>query len=230
MRGATPAALPCHIVIYISIHAPHAGRDVRRGAPCHDVHISIHAPHAGRDLRIWLFLMCQKYFNPRAPCGARQIASSPPASTKVFQSTRPMRGATIRVYAFYKVTAVFQSTRPMRGATKTANAMLAKGKISIHAPHAGRDETARRAGRNRKYFNPRAPCGARRFQFFQCHPKGLFQSTRPMRGATRNATSAQLKTSLFQSTRPMRGATRAEERGQVQAEISIHAPHAGRDH
>ena len=56
----------------------------------------------------------------------------------------------------------------------------------------------------------------------------MFQSTRPMRGATR---SRQQETGIskFQSTRPMRGAT-AYAVGDMFADIvSIHAPHAGRD-
>ena len=36
--------------VYISIHAPHAGRDlVVRPVIVRAVNISIHAPHAGRD-------------------------------------------------------------------------------------------------------------------------------------------------------------------------------------
>ena len=36
--------------LFISIHAPHAGRDLLDPSPTHtDILISIHAPHAGRD-------------------------------------------------------------------------------------------------------------------------------------------------------------------------------------
>ena len=60
-------------------------------------------------------------------------------------------------------------------------------------------------------------------------PSGLFQSTRPSRGATQSTGSLPLKSRLFQSTRPSRGATETLV-GQVQtAVISIHAPLAGRD-
>ena len=79
----------------------------------------------------------------------------------------------------------------------------------------------------------------------------LFQSTRPMRGATRAYQAAYYaknisihaphagrdvvssrwsrQTSLFQSTRPMRGATEILKTTQSYYSISIHAPHAGRD-
>ena len=52
-----------------------------------------------------------------------------------------MRGATLddKVKAFLSV---FQSTRPMRGATLLGNGVTFAEKISIHAPHAGRDRKA----------------------------------------------------------------------------------------
>ena len=125
--------------------------------------ISIHAPHAGRD---------------SFPVGAK-------CRYETFQSTRPMRGATILYQVPGRNTSRFQSTRPMRGATQSAppggfhpadfnprapcgarrdRRYKAKFRevISIHAPHAGRD---RRSWRTRPPFcdfNPRAPCGARR--------------------------------------------------------------------
>ena len=94
MRGATDVGVARGGVDLISIHAPHAGRD-RGDLICQRVRqISIHAPHAGRDIFV-------------LPIG--HVVSS-------FQSTRPMRGATI-----------FSST------------INQPKKISIHAPHAGRD-------------------------------------------------------------------------------------------
>ena len=57
----------------ISIHAPHAGRDAEiPGCGLCTDNISIHAPHAGRDPVFGLRFTPLVYFNPRAPCGARQ--------------------------------------------------------------------------------------------------------------------------------------------------------------
>ena len=103
----------------ISIHTPHAGRDGCRScrpdkgsdfnphAPCgarpspvilakHQHGISIHTPHAGRDPRSARIISPSSNFNPHAPCGARR--SSPFSSSGIsrFQSTRPMRGATVK--------------------------------------------------------------------------------------------------------------------------------------
>ena len=60
-------------------------------------------------------------------------------SDKVFQSTRPMRGATFSMMDSPSFQ-MFQSTRPMRGATRKSVRMNLTQKVSIHAPHAGRDQ------------------------------------------------------------------------------------------
>ena len=79
----------------ISIHAPLAGRDLGTVPGPGATVISIHAPLAGRDLVYagdqWFTL----YFNPRAPCGARPQRSAKDAPRAGFQSTRPLRGATV---------------------------------------------------------------------------------------------------------------------------------------
>ena len=77
-----------------------------------------------------------------------------------FQSTRPMRGAT-SLTKYGLVVNVFQSTRPMRGATGVEGSERTHLSISIHAPHAGRDLGLFGSEGESKYFNPRAPCGAR---------------------------------------------------------------------
>ena len=145
-------------------------------------------------------------FNPRAPCGARP-------------SIRP----------FVRFGSVFQSTRPVRGATRRTDKRSHHRCVSIHAPRAGRDEQAlSESARDLEFqstrpvrgatilgghfcarppsFNPRAPCGAR--------PVGVG--------------SADLFEG-FQSTRPVRGATRAVLHRSPRRTVSIHAPRAGRD-
>ena len=127
------------------------------------MNISIHAPHAGRDFFGYLVQLFIVYFNPRAPCGARLDPSdSDFAKLGLFQSTRPMRGATSRPahpqHLQTKISihaphagrdhvpscvsmriSTFQSTRPMRGATVCNSSPEINPVISIHAPHAGRD-------------------------------------------------------------------------------------------
>ena len=128
------------------------------------VSISIHAPHTGRDQR-QTFMSTQTF---------------------LFQSTRPIRGATVH----------FPPTK------------IAAKRISIHAPHTGRDCDSLLRSPSPCNFNPRAPYGARPVGFIR-----IFVHDR-----------------LFQSTRPIRGATNAQTLREFSAEISIHAPHTGRDH
>ena len=138
MRGATTYNEITCMLLQISIHAPHAGRDRPAGRLPYDHVISIHAPHAGRDGRPSSTTFFGRNFNPRAPCGARR-------------RTRPR----------LSLDRTFQSTRPMRGATAGLHHLLIPWVISIHAPHAGRDCRLRHSAACCINFNPRAPCGAR---------------------------------------------------------------------
>ena len=61
--------------------------------------ISTHAPLAGRDPFNLTQRGVRHYFNPRAPCGARLLLLlSNPHRILPFQPTRPLRGATAKVY------------------------------------------------------------------------------------------------------------------------------------
>ena len=144
-------------------------------------------------------------FQSMRPARGATFTASGSFSAGIFQSTHPSRGATWDLKSRSTAT-VFQSTRPMRGATLHAATLAHFGRISIHAPHAGRDFS-------------QISCWAISFRF---------QSTRPMRGATRMM-MAERGVFSFQSTRPMRGATYRRFSADLGAAISIHAPHAGRD-
>ena len=107
-------------------------------------------------------------------------------------------------------------------------------------------------GKITRNFNPRAPRGARLRSGDSFGRSGVFQSTRPSRGATvfhqknyqqqgisihaplagrdRAMICARLISKLFQSTRPSRGATSRKFVLVLPLDISIHAPLAGRDH
>ena len=80
-------------------------------------------------------------------------------------------------------------------------------RISIHAPHTGRDMCMLGTSAQILNFNPRAPYGARLRRSVCIHTSSGFQSTRPIWGAT---------PPLPPSDPPL--------------DISIHAPHMGRDH
>ena len=79
-----------------------------------------------------------------------------------FQSTYPVRGATVRDHLVQILPALFQSTYPVRGAT---TGRCCPAWVSAD-------------------FNPRTPCGVRPYSSgHPAHPP-IFQSTYPVRGAT----------------------------------------------
>ena len=59
--------------------------------------ISIHPPHAGRDLTIKGKIKLINYFNPPSPCGEGHRKYATNNFIKKFQSTLPMRGGTFFV-------------------------------------------------------------------------------------------------------------------------------------
>ena len=100
----------------------------------------------------------------------------------------------------------FQSTHPLRGAISTSSPFLVIVAISIHAPLAGCDPTTICARPMCTDFNPRTPCGVRprARRLFSAMPE-------------------------FQSTHPLRGATKIMKGSPFYQDISIHAPLAGCD-
>ena len=124
--------------------------------------ISIHAPRAGSDFPRPLSRVWPPYFNPRSPCGERRAVRFAARLTDSFQSTLPVRGATIRIVSGPLI-----------------------GKISIHAPRAGSDVKACPLTKLRKLFQSTLPVRGATIRAFLMHPeKQIFQSTLPVRGAT----------------------------------------------
>ena len=161
-----------------------------------------------------------------------------------------MRGAT---QAFVPTGAqdLFQSTHPVRGATGFAGGGGGSGgdfnprtpcgvrhaigiqaarieAISIHAPRAGCDRGDAGRGARGRHFNPRTPCGVRPVLIAILYSFGSFQSTHPVRGATRTGQFTRV-VPVFQSTHPVRGATDRRRVALAIRRISIHAPRAGCD-
>ena len=185
---------------------------LRRGATSPVSHtfrrkqISIHAPRVGRD-------------GDLSQQGQDQL---------LFQSTRPVWGATSPQPGYARRTSYFNPRAPCGARRLAVYEAMAAQEISIHALRVGRDETSYASRCSTSNFNPRAPCGARRANPSRPHaarhfnpraPCGArlaeaevyawaekFQSTRPVWGAT-NTDYSILDTAEFQSTRPVWGAT-----------------------
>ena len=168
------------------------------------------------------------YFNPRAPYGARPAIPCSPPPGVLFQSTRPIRGATVT--QGLQVAAVRISIHAPHTGRDIQGGQLLQGcvRISIHAPHTGRDVFYGRSAYQSWYFNPRAPYGARLVERLASAPDAQFQSTRPIRGATR-AGVRHAQHGAISIHAPHTGRDMAQYDGHVVRNISIHAPHTGRD-
>ena len=148
-------------------------------------------------------------FNPRSPCGERprrvprstarsSFQSTLPVrgatwtatrktTSTTFQSTLPVRGATAIWRARKWRIIIFQSTLPVRGATYVDRIADPAIFISIHAPRAGSDFSARlvQLPTGISIHAPRA--GSDNERLTACRSSYRFQSTLPVRGATHGA-------------------------------------------
>ena len=170
--------------IQISIHAPRAGSDsLYPSAPAAN-EISIHAPRAGSDLPAAM-QHSRRAISIHAP-----RAGSDPAQLRHcavlcrFQSTLPVRGATVCPEAREHVASDFNPRSPCGERREAVKGERLVCIISIHAPRAGSDWHADRPYGKCGYFNPRSPCGERRSRPACGCCRAQFQSTLPVRGAT----------------------------------------------
>ena len=163
VRGATVDAEGQPLIWEISIHAPRAGSDAYRQAPTYP---------AG-------------YFNPRSPCGERLKASRELKRLRKFQSTLPVRGATLPAWPLSQgrrnfnprspcgerppggeiycgAADRFQSTLPVRGATQHQSSRQSATKdFNPRSPCGERRVKGHKKIIGKYNFNPRSPCGER---------------------------------------------------------------------
>ena len=149
---------------------------------------------------------CRLYFNPRSPCGERRNGLPGFPGNVSFQSTLPVWGAT---WCGPRTVGMdlFQSTLPVWGATAKYQAMATK------------------AGN----FNPRSPCGERRWQRTSITGRLRFQSTLPVWGATRWVHSIAIKEVYFNPRSPCGERRFRPAAPEGEKMISIHAPRVGSD-
>ena len=250
MRGATADGVVLRVLLVVSIHAPHAGRDAVRYKSTYRL----------------------ESFNPRAPCGARQGAKRSTSHCHRFQSTRPMRGATHYTSCkFYQNSVSIHAPRTGRDRCRAAGSVPASSfnprapcgarqrlpAVSRHPlgfqstrPVWGATDRGACDCMARQGFNPRAPCGARLFHIVYLFIHTRFNPRAPC-GARHSARLPQCPLQCFnprapcgarpigcptvstmptfQSTRPVWGATHGDLWLYARARVSIHAPRVGRD-
>ena len=147
------------------------------------IDISIHAPLTGSDRDTRQHMHLTNNFNPRSPYGERR-----------------------RIYCNVRGRSNFNPRSPYGERRGIAMVLEVTATISIHAPLTGSDHRRLFPAGRKIDFNPRSPYGERRVSWaFLPRWRG------------------------FQSTLPLRGATRAIFRSMDQQMISIHAPLTGSD-
>ena len=196
----------------ISIHAPLAGcdlgllilgcrinhfnprtpcgvrRDTSEGYMLIDL-ISIHAPLAGCDVSALRFPVSRRHFNPRTPCGVRRCSKSDLSDQNKYFNPRTPCGV-----------------RPDASAAGTS------GTISIHAPLAGCDWDAE-ADRQRVEISIHAPLAGCDYWEQPLFILLFISIHAPLAGC--DCTCKRWRSNLrrFQSTHPLRGATRPPGQG-----------------
>ena len=123
-----------------------------------------------------------------------------------FQSTHPMRGATVYQVAHPRGYCNFNPRTPCGVRRRQDVGDFRDNRFQSTHPMRGATCALRQVKFKRFYFNPRTPCGVRH-----------------------SLTASPTLSIEFQSTHPMRGATDDVVRLFRRNPISIHAPHAGCD-
>ena len=218
----------CSHMTGISIHAPRVGRDRDDLAVRGHKVISIHAPRVGRDGRDGRLHIIARYFNPRAPCGARPSMREITKTILQFQSTRPVWGAT-KFDDMPVLIGTFQSTRPVWGATSARAPRPAPNLISIHAPRVGRDLKDFIFNIDDICISIHAPRVGRDFRSGRNSQARKISIHAPRVGRDVATNAMWIVYESFQSTRPVWGATCSYPISPYSMCISIHAPRVGRD-
>ena len=190
----------------ISIHAPRAGSDQFNKLIHNPIRISIHAPRAGSDAPRLSCPLTFTDFNPRSPCGERRASARPRSRLSEFQSTLPVRGATISL--------------PVVDCDR---------EISIHAPRAGSDFFVLRRVAICILISIHAPrAGSDPWLGGELMTDFQFQSTLPVRGAT-GVEAGGGKPQAISIHAPRAGSDNRQDFYPISVNISIHAPRAGSD-
>ena len=229
LRGATFAALAAFRQNQFQSTLPLRG--ATWSVPCRPSSWCNFNPHSpcGERQKIPHRPLRLHYFNPHSPCGERPTGWGAYRIRHEFQSTLPLRGATVQLLVEAIAVRISIHT-PLAGSDRARTDRWSRQRISIHTPLAGSDFGFDSRAQCRWYFNPHSPCGERRAVYRQTAPKPTeFQSTLPLRGAT-NARSREIAAILISIHTPLAGSD--VRRGPVEPArqgISIHTPLAGSD-
>ena len=166
------------------------------------------APCGARPPRPCPLCPAGPYFNPRAPCGARRLGAAGEHQPLQISIHAPLAGRDGCQTVARWFPRSFQSTRPLRGATARQLPALSNVAISIHAPLAGRDSKTANLLIRVIVISIHAPLAGRDNRKTVGNGSCMRISIHaPLAGRDCGASIESLKPAIFQSTRPLRGAT-----------------------
>ena len=211
--------------------SPHGERHAGGRKSADGCGISIHAPRTGSDIETLPRAEFITDFNPRSPHGERRARGCQTSTESVisihaprtgsdqgfkfrgiddviFQSTLPARGATVRPHVHRQGVNYFNPRSPHGERLARLADVVARRKISIHAPRTGSD------------IVDAVPSAA----------YSPFQSTLPARGATQRGFAVLTEGESISIHAPRTGSDAYCTNAPVKAsDISIHAPRTGSD-
>ena len=170
----------------------------------------------------------QAHFNPRAPYGARRHGHRKDSSGVSISIHAPHTG---RDYVLCQGVRLLLISihAPHTGRDYFRRSCVKTDEISIHAPHTGRDSQSDFIRSSiLYYFNPRAPYGARPVFDKRLHRVNNFNPRAPY-GARRTTPQPVCPYSYFNPRAPYGARLWLLRRVSRLFDISIHAPHTGRD-
>ena len=229
VRGATTNTSGLFVENIISIHAPRAGSDIVADKRFQVIKmISIHAPRAGSDSPAVGSALSYPTFQSTLPVRGATSAENTRVSQEQISIHAPRAGSDIFSISTQERSSI-SIHAPRAGSDRVSAESSRVATISIHAPRAGSDSVSTPGFDVCPYFNPRSPCGERRAATPRRRRLKIFQSTLPVRGATRLDGAAGRMGQNFNprspcGERPLMGITVANTPC-----ISIHAPRAGSD-
>ena len=131
-----------------------------------------------------------KYFNPRSPCGERQVWCFVFGCVLCISIHAPRVGSDARFFSIQYSAGIFQSTLPVWGATPSRYGSVQHVRISIHAPRVGSDMICCSTLITADCISIHAPrVGSDQLILFAPSRNTGFQSTLPVWGATDHATA-----------------------------------------
>ena len=188
------------------------------------------APRGARLVSSFNSLLFNFNFNPRAPRGARPDTAAGKRAQKYISIHVPREGHDLAAKYGVGMSSIFQSTCPARGTTLRGYILRCDVAISIHVPREGHDGSGRQSTAATRYFNPRAPRGARLFEDTYCDAMWQFQSTCPARGTTWMQCHYRLQFDISIHVPREGHDCMSRPIKPMRPVISIHVPREGHDH